>query len=242
MNDKFSIRQLAFSLVPVHSEDEAAKLIKKAAQDNKMDDMQILELIRQVNVANQYHAFKKANFQVNGPGLDTITLDPAKIFDKLAKVAAFSSSRKAADQTFTSLRAKSASLKKTAALSLPEMETSDIEKYAFLKALVKQAMQEDKEDALEAVHVLQRKVSEELRQVKQAFISESAHFDRLVAPFTALRQKYATLIDPKIIDVSVNRIPTAKDIVQIKASMEKISELAEACSHLGIMNEILVRR
>jgi hypothetical protein len=168
-------------------------------------------------------------------------LDPAKVFEKLAKVSAFKVD-KAASFKFSQLKAKSGGMRKVAAINLSSAPPSDQEKYAFLKALVKQAKLENKEESWEAIHTLERRIGEELRQVKQAFISESTNFENLIRPFPYLREKYASLIDPLMIDPEIKKVPTARDMVEVSGSMEKISQLAETCSQLSTMYDILKRR
>lgn len=239
MNDKFSIRHLAFSMVPLLKEEEAAQAISKVAEQHNLDDGQMLELIKQLNVANQYHSFKQANFQVSVDSIDVPTLDPAKVFKALNKVAAFEIKNK---KTVGFLDLKSSGkVKKVASLNMPEIKEN---KYmSFLKELVKQADLDDVEAKVACIK-LKDEVKTECKQVKMAFFSTIKKMEEQIAPYKSFHKKFAHLIDTEQFrdPGSTERIPSAQKLIEVNATIEKLAKLTEDYSKLNSMLHILERR
>ena len=235
MQTKFDLRKIAFSLLPFQSTDEATAKIKGKVAELKLSDLEIIEFIKQCNVANQYSAYKKAGFNMTSTNFDTVVINPVKLFNDLIKVSAFTTPVKTKN-VFTNL--KTAALRKSSALE--QKFTPKVDMSTQLMEMVKVA--KTNIDAKFALKKIRSYAEFELLKTKQQFFKTASKFEDLVKSFPYMRAKYANLVDVKSgMGFVSNRIPTAKDIVEMRELSEKLGCLSDEIAHINNILDIIGR-
>jgi hypothetical protein len=234
---KFDLRKLAMQIVPFSSKEEAVDKIKKKVAELRMNDHEIIEFIKQANVASQYKAYKDNNFKLNTE-INAVTVVPAHVFNEISKVNLKKTAAKA-PTFFTNLKkviSSDYSVKKTASLKVFEkIEKPDLSK--SLMELVKIASVNDR--ALKAVKDIESYAVNNLKYKKGEFIALSKKFEDYIRMFPSLKSKYASLLDDNGVMGTSIRTPSARDIVEIKTLQEKIGSVVLEISKLNNILDIV---
>ena len=234
MKTKFDLRKIAFELVPFKSQEDAINKIKQKVAELKLNDKECLEMVKQVNTASHYTAYKTANFMMSGDDMGVITVKPSQVFKELLKVSSLGKPQKKLSR-FTLLKEKIgprklAKLEENFELhSDPVGDILDIIKFSKLDTT-------EAIDARIALKDIKKTAELETYKAKNEFIELANKFENCIKMFPNLRTKYASLIDVSKLDFIGNRIPTARDIIEIRGIQEKLSALTD---RLGELNNVI---
>lgn len=236
---KFDLRKIAGQLIPFQSKEEAVEKIKNKVSELKMSDSEILEFIKQANVASQYDAYKNKGYKLN-TDIDAITVVPSKVFEEITKVNLKKSASKK-PSFFSNLKnvvSSSYSMKKKASLEVfKPVQNTDIS--SSLIELIKLSGINDR--ALKAVKDIELFAVNDLKSKKGEFISLSKKFEETIRRFPSLKSKYANLLDDRGSMGNSYLIPSAGDIVEVKKLQEKIANIVVEISKLSNVLDIIKR-